>query len=172
MLNAVGSLFGLLILITGLRFAYGSFLSHGKYGMEYLRSGIVAMVIILFILLQTLFCCGVVISNNRKISKWMLIAFGLVTFFFVSIPLMHEGSQLKKIASVTELDLKRYCFHRNDLHQYQKTPKWIREIFMVAARYDDVADMLLNRNMCTDKCPCYNEYSREINGNIEKIFKE
>ena len=52
---------------------------------------------------------------------------------------MHEGRQLKQVASVTEADVKEYCsYFPQDIDE--KAPKWIREIFMLAARYDDVAE--------------------------------
>ena len=138
-MNAVGSLFGFILMATGIKFALDSFVKSGEYGIEYLRSGIIAMVIILFILLQLLFCSGIYLSRNRGLSNWLVAGFGLTSFFFVAIPLMHEGRQLKLISDISTTDVEKYCsYFPQDLER--EAPKWIREIFMLASRYDNVAE--------------------------------
>jgi len=79
--------------------------------------------------------------------------FGVVTFFFGAVPLMAEGDAILALSRVDNRTLDIMC-DLNPRQLREKTNKYTYAMFEMAHQMDDVSQYLLDRYMCTPKCPC------------------
>ena len=82
----------------------------------------------------------------------MLLIYGVSVFFFGAIPLLVEGNDILKFTGIAESDYKLMC--NLTLQEIQDKPKWMRQFVQTAYRFDLMSEMMLNKYMCTDTCPC------------------
>ena len=95
---------------------------------------------------------GVLIGQRRECHISILVIYGIFIFFFGAIPLLVEGNDILKFTSIPESDYKLMC--NMTLEQIEDKPKWTREFVQTAYRFDLMSEMLLNKYMCTERCPC------------------
>ena len=88
----------------------------------------------------------------------------------MTLPLLSEGNQIVQVGRLDLSKIDQYC-QMSPSQLYEQAPKWTREIFLVAKRYDDVSEQLIDDNMCTEKiCPCLDENIYEQVGNPRHLY--
>ena len=65
---------------------------------------------------------------------------------------MVEGNEILKFTSIAESDIKLMC--NLTLEEIEDKPKWMRQFVQTANRFDLMSEMMLNKYMCTETCPC------------------
>lgn len=155
---------GVLLLALGFKFLFNGFIVNGHFAFERLRAGLLALVIIMFLIIEIAACFGLIHVKRRGMPIVFVIGFGFCVFFFLALPLLAEGSKLLEIARLDDATIDKYC-NASSKKSLQDAPVWTRTIFDIAHVYDDVTERLISDNMCTERCPClaYNHHKPNEN---------
>lgn len=148
-----------MLMVDSLFEGYTSFedgLFHFKRWKELAELGLVLMTLLMMVFVF----CGCKITSNRRCKTEWVACYGFFILILGFIPFITEGSLLLSISDIEKTDMQRMC---------KQTPEQVEEEFGLlgsvvsglAHRFDLISQQVLDQNMCTKVCPCYDSL---ING--------
>lgn len=151
--------FGFSMLVSGAYFISNELWYQGQFGLDQVKV-MAGVLIIAYALLAFIFAAiGVVISCKRDCSVAWVAIYGVLVFFAVSVPLLVEGTALTKLGQISNDEIQTYC-DRELIDIHNEHSRMVFAFFDFAHRFDKMSAQMLDKYMCTDKCPCL-DYGEE-----------
>lgn len=96
---------------------------------------------------------GVLVTLRRDFHPSCFVSYGVLLFFLGFIPLIAEGDSLTRFGRIPDAAVSVLCDLPPD-ELRRSTDKYTYELIAMAHRFDDLSQLMLDRYMCTDTCPC------------------
>ena len=141
-------------------------MKNGKFGITGLRAAMSAFVFFICLVTNMLACTGCFITHKRNVNPLCIVGYGTCLFFLGFIPLVTQGDILMKFGRIPEQGLQTMC--NLSPQELKKEDPFTYEIFHMAHRFDDISELMLDRYMCTDTCPCMLYNDQMLNGAVNE----
>lgn len=144
-MNALLFIFSWLVLGLGYRLTGSKIVANMNTSeFEKVRDSMIVFNTAMFILLLSLSMCGMKFAIDRFSQKKFTICYGIVLFFFVTIPLLAEGSLLLEINEIDASKVEDLCSkHREQIKKEVSSP-FARQLFLLAHRFDTISQEALD----------------------------
>ena len=97
---------------------------------------------------------GIVIGRSRKSLNAFVAIHGFLLLVTCVLPYNIQGAEFLNFARLPLSDFQDHC-EMTDMEKYRITDPMERFVALTATKFDYMTEALIDRVMCSDKCPCY-----------------